>query len=116
MSLLDAYMTPCVRLIKRMDVDEYGSAHIHWDDGNVIKAAIVLDDSTEARIAGVQGLTSVYKVTTSRTVDLQYHDVIRRMSDSKTFRVTSYGDDKMTPYTTALDMRQVSAEEWSVPT
>jgi hypothetical protein len=46
---------------------------------------------------------------------LQYHDVFRRLSDGKIFRVTSDGDDKFTPDTATLNMRQVTAEEWEPP-
>ena len=42
---------------------------------------------------------------------LEYHDVFRRVRDGKIFRVTSDGDDKFTPASTSLDMRQVTAEE-----
>ena len=51
-----------------------------------------------------------------RTVDyvLYYHDVIKRLSDGKIFRITSDGDDKATPKSASLNMRSVSAEEWSL--
>jgi hypothetical protein len=38
-----------------------------------------------------------------------------RNSDGKIFRITSDGDDNHTPKSATLDMRQVSAEEWSLP-
>ena len=38
--------------------------------------------------------------------------MVRRASDGKIFRVTSDGDDKRTPRSAALNMRNVSAEEW----
>jgi hypothetical protein len=40
--------------------------------------------------------------------------VFVRKRDGKIFRVTSDGDDKATPKSTVLDMRQVTAEEWSL--
>ena len=46
---------------------------------------------------------------------LEYHDVFRRSSDNKIFRVTSDGDDRKTPTSAKLDMRQVTAEEWELP-
>ena len=45
---------------------------------------------------------------------LEYHDVFRRIRDGKIFRVTSDGDDKHTPASANLNMRQVTAEEWSI--
>ena len=71
----------------------------------------MFDTSIEARVADAQGVTSRYTVTTRRAMTLEYHDVFRRVRDGKIFRVTSDGDDKFTPSSTSLDMRQVTAEE-----
>lgn len=115
MSLLTDSMEKCVLLDKRTEADGYGSYVATWADGAEIDAAIVLDSSVQARVAAVQGVTSLYTVTTGREVNLQYHDVFRRVRDGKIFRVTSDGDDKMTPRGASLNMRQVSAEEWELP-
>lgn len=92
--------------------DGYGGIEYHWVDGAEFKAAIVFDASMQARTAGVQGVTSLYTVTTQKNINLQYHNVFRRERDGKIFRVTSDGDDKATPNSAGLNMRQVSAEEW----
>ena len=68
----------------------------------------------QARIGEKQGVTALYTVTTTKALNLQYHDVFRRVEDSKIFRVTSDGDDKKTPPSAGLDMRQVTAEEWKL--
>lgn len=115
MSLLDEAMETCVILNKQTLPDGYGGYYNTWVDGAEFKAAIVFDTSIEARVAEVQGATSRYTVTTSRSLTLEYHDVFRRASDNKIFRVTSDGDDKYTPASATLDMRQVTAEEWSLP-
>ena len=78
--------------------------------------AITLDTSIEARVGEKQGVTSVYTITTDKSVVLEYHDVLRRLYDGKIFRITSDGDDKYTPDSATLNMRQVTAEEWSLPT
>ena len=65
----------------------------------------------EARIAEKQGVTALYTITTRKNVNLQYHDILKRSRDGKLFRVTSDGDDKATPGSAGLNMRQVSAEE-----
>lgn len=115
MSLLDEQMESCVLLDRTTAPDGYGGIVTEWRDGAEFDAAIVLDSSMQARVAQVQGVTAVYTVTTRRAVNLQYHDAFRRASDGKIFRVTSDGDDKKTPGSSFLDMRQVSAEEWSLP-
>lgn len=114
MSLLSDAMTTCVILNKQTEADGYGGYITTWTDGAEFKAAIVLDSSMEARIGEKQGVTALYTVTTSRALNLQYHDVFRRVEDGKIFRVTSDGDDKKTPKSAGLDMRQVSAEEWEL--
>ena len=92
--------------------DGYGGYVTTWTEGASFKAAIVLDTSIEARRAEKEGVTGLYTVTTVKALNLQYHDVFRRVSDSKIFRVTSDGDDKKTPNSASLNMRQVSGEEW----
>ena len=69
----------------------------------------------QARTAEKQGVTALYTVTTRKAMNLQYHDIFRRSSDNKVFRVTSDGDDKKTPASASLDIRQVSAEEYTLP-
>ena len=111
MSLLQEAMESCILLNKQTSTDNYGGFVNTWVDGAKFQAAIVFDTSMQARAAEAQGVHSLYTVTTPRNVVLQYHDVFRRTRDSKLFRVTSDGDDKYTPSSTVLDMRQVTAEE-----
>lgn len=111
MSLLDEAMESCVIMDKTTQADGYGGVITTWVDGAPINAAITFDTSIEARTGEKQGVTSLYTVTTSKTITLQYHDVFKRLRDGKIFRVTSDGDDKFTPASASLDMRQVTAEE-----
>lgn len=114
MSLLSEAMETCVFLNKQTVRDGYGGYKTTWTEGVDFKAAIVFDTSIEARAAEVQGVHSLYTVTTERGLTLEYHDVFRRDRDGKIFRVTSDGDDKFTPASAGLDMRQVTAEEWEL--
>lgn len=114
MSLLEDSMTECVMLNKQTKPDGLGGVETTWADGAEFKAAIVFDTSMEARVGEKQGVTSLYTVTTSKAITLEYHDIFRRVSDGKIFRVTSDGDDKHTPDRAPLDMRQVTAEEWEL--
>ena len=115
MSLLSEAMESCVLIDKITTSDGYGGSIVSWVDGAKFDAAIVLDSSMEARIAEKQGVTALYTITTKKNLNLQYHDVFRRISDGKIFRVTSDGDDKHTPDSAGLNMRQVTAEEWILP-
>ena len=115
MSLLSDAMENCIYITKSKQSDGYGGYVDSFVEGVDFKAAITFDTSIEARIGEKQGVTSRYTVTTGRAMTLEYHDIFKRSRDGKFFRVTSDGDDKYTPASTALDMRQVTAEEW-IPT
>lgn len=115
MSLLSEAMSDCEMLDRIREDDGYGGYRQVWKPGVTFPAAITFDTSIEARVADKQGVTSLYTVTTPKRMTLEYHDVFRRKSDGKIFRVTSDGDDKFTPNSATLDMRVVTAEEWSLP-
>lgn len=112
MKLYETMMETCVMVDKITSPDGYGGIMPVWRDGASFEAAVVLNTSMEARVGEKQGVTALYTVTTSKGINLQYHDVFRRVRDGKVFRVTSDGDDKHSPHVGTLDMRQVSAEEW----
>lgn len=112
MSLLDEAMESCVIINTLVVDDDYGGIKTTYQDGAHFDAAVVLDSSIQAKIAEAQGVTGLYTVTTRKNINLQFHQVFRRERDGKIFRVTSDGDDKRTPNSATLNMRQVSAEEW----
>ena len=114
MSLLEASYEPFQMMDKTTVPDGYGGFRPSWQEGAEFNAAASFDNSVEARVGAVQGVTSMYTITTSRAVNLQYHDICKRLSDGKIFRVTSDGDDKKTPKPAGLDMRQVTAEEYKL--
>lgn len=115
MSLLSEAMDNCILLDRRTVMDGYGGYTSSWVEGAEFQAAIVLDTSIEARTAEKAGVTALYTVTTAKAMNLQYHDVFKRLRDNKIFRVKSDGDDKHTPASAGLNMRQVEAEEWELP-
>lgn len=116
MSLLNEALEKCVILNKQTVKDGYGGYITQWVDGAEFEAAITFDTSIEARTAEKQGVSSLYTVTTNKALTLEYHDVFRRLKDGKIFRVTSDGDDKFTPDSASLNMRQVTAEDFILPT
>ena len=116
MSLLTEAMEQCVILNKVTVPDGYGGRFDTWAESSfVFDAAIVFNVSMEARRAQAEGVRSLYTVTTDRSIVLEYHEVFKRLKDNKIFRVTSDGDDLYTPKSATLNMRQVTAEEWSIP-
>lgn len=115
MSLLDNAFEDFTIINKSKVPDGEGGFITTWTEGAEFSAASRLDNSTVAKIAQAQGVTAVYTIITRKNLTLEFHDVIKRVRDGKIFRVTSDGDDKRTPSTATLDMRSVSAEEWSLP-
>ena len=116
MSLIDEFKSTFCFLEKTRVSDGEGGFVTTWEEGAKFTASATIDTSIEARIGEKQGVTSIYTITTPKSVVLEYHDVLKRLYDGKLFRVTSDGDDKYTPQSSMLDMRQVTAEEWSLPT
>lgn len=112
MSLLTDAMTACVFLDKTKKPDGEGGYINAWTEGAEFEAAITFDTSMEARAAEKSGVTSLYTVTTKSGIPMEYHDVFKRLSDDKIFRVTSDGDDKKTPKAASFQVQQVTAEEF----
>lgn len=115
MSLLDVVTERCQMLDKVTVSDGMGGYERQWVNGAEFDAAISIDNSVQAQTAMAAGVKGIYTVTTKRAINLQFHDVFRRLSDGKVFRCTTDGDDKKTPSTAGLDMRSVQAEEWVLP-
>lgn len=115
MSLIDDFKAPCVLLEKRRESDGAGGFITEWYEGEKFNAAITFNNSIEARTAEKQGVSSLYTVTTDRNAKLEYHDVFKRLTDNKIFRVTSDGDDIVTPARASFQFSQVNAEEWRLP-
>lgn len=114
MSLVENAMEKTYIMDKTTTLDEYGSVKTVWRQGAEIQVAYSFDDSTEARIASQQKVKNRFTLLTKKAILLRFPDVVMRARDGKTFRITSDGDDNMTPETAALDLRAVEAEEWEI--
>ena len=106
----DAYILDLVTIS-----DGRGGYESEYKEGALIKAAFSFDTSSESRMAEAAGAFSRYTITTNKSLNLQYHTVLKRSRDGKIFRITSDGDDNYTPASSSLDIRQVEAEEWELP-
>lgn len=114
MSLLSQAYEDVVMLEKERVSDGEGGFITEWTEGVQFQAAITFDNSIQGRIAEKQGVTSRYTITTNKSAKLEFHDVIRRLSDGKIFRITSDGDDVQTPKSASFQFLQVTAEEWNI--
>lgn len=115
MSLIDDFGYNCVLLVPERRPDGEGGFETHWTEKDTFDAAITCAESAEARRAEQDGVRGRYTVTVDRGLMLRYHDVFRRLSDNKLFRVTSNGDDVQTPARASFSFAQVTAEEWRLP-
>lgn len=114
MSLIDQFKTECVLMEKTRTPDGEGGFNTDWTETERFMAAVVYNNSLEARVAEKQGVTSFYTVTTGKYDELAYHDVFKRVRDGKIFRVTSGDDYAKTPDVATFAFNQVSAEGWKL--
>lgn len=111
-ALYEAMMEKFVLMEKTRTADGLGGWTTVWSDGTEFDAAIKKDDTLQAREAEKAGVTELYTVTVRRENPLDYHDVIKRLSDGQTFRVTSNITDNTSPTFSGINFGQVSAERW----
>ena len=114
MSLLENAYEDYVLLNKVRVDDGLGGYVTTWTDGVTIKGAMVIKSAVDIMAAQSRNSKATFTLTTKKNITLEYHDVLRRVRDDKIFRVTSDGDDKFTPESAGLDMRQVDCEEWAL--
>lgn len=112
--LVDAFKSDCVMMDKLTVPDGIGGFTHRWVEGAKFSAAIVKDNTLEAREAEKQGVTEVYTITVSEDLPISYHDVFKRLSDGVTFRVTSNPIDSKPPKVSSFKFAQVSAERWEL--
>ena len=121
MSLLSAAMTACVRLVRTVERDGRGGSVITWTDtsGDEFNAAIWKKEDRTTETGEKPADVGTYAILASGVV-LNFHDVIKRKSDDKTFRVTAEGTDSAPPASASGALGVVScnvmAEEWEIPT
>lgn len=115
MSLIDVFMTACVLMIRSGTDDGEGGQTTAWTESTQFSAAIVLLSDREPQEAQREVSRAAYTVTVPVGVQLRHHDVFKRLSDNKIFRVTSgTEDDRQTPACASFSFAQVQAEEWEL--
>lgn len=113
--LFEKFYEPCTRMVFDRVPDGEGGWSTEKDDGAGFMAAVVLDTSSAALIAESAGMARRYTVTTPVGVSLGFHEVFRRDSDGRAFRVTSDPGDRRTPGVASFSFEQVTAEAWVIP-
>lgn len=112
MSLYEEMMESCAMMDRSTVSDGVGGFTYEWTQGATFRAAIIKNSTLAAVVAEKQGVTEVYTVTVDKGVALEFHDVIKRLSDGATFRVTSNIHESETPQRATFQIGQVTAERW----
>lgn len=115
MSLLDSAFEDFVIVNKTLIPDGYGGVITTWIDGAYIRGALAYANSGAEKIAQALGASLTYTLTVRKSIDLDFHTVVRRVSDGKTFRVISDSDDLKTPQSAGLNMRNYDVEAFIIP-
>lgn len=116
LSLIESMMEDCVFLNKVKTDDPVGGYKDDYQDGVVFKAAVIKNSTTEAQIAEKNGMTEIFTIVTYKSMALEYHDALRRVSDGAIFRVTSRATDSAAPEASTVPIAKVTAESWVLPT
>lgn len=112
MSLWEDMMETCqLQELRRTDDGEGGYSR-SWSPASEFEAAVVHDKTTQDRVAEKQGAVTTWTVTTR--AELAFHDVFKRQSDGKAFRVTSEAADGRTPSAASFQFNQCTAEEYDM--
>lgn len=115
MSLLDQYASECVILTKARVDDDVGGYVTTWTEDAHFTPAWEYMSASEVVVAEQQGTNRVYRIYVDKTLDLDYHEVFKRLEDGQVFRVTNPGTDRHTPATSRLNKRLVEVEKWAIP-
>lgn len=111
MSLLEEAFEDYIYMNKAVVDDGYGGRVTTWTEGATVGGAMVYNNSNTMRIAQAIGSKSTYTFTCRKDLEMDYHDVLKRVKDGKLFRITTNSDENQTPKSAGLNMRQYDAEE-----
>ena len=114
MRLYEKMMEECAMMDKVTAPDGLGGTTRVWQEGAHFQAAIIKNNTLEAILAEKQGVTELYTITFPKGISIDYHDVIKRISDGAIFRVTSNVTDSETPGVATFQFGQVTAEGWEL--
>lgn len=105
------YFVDCVMMDKVTRPDPIGGApQAVFVPGAPLRAGIITNQSTEARIAMQQGGKVMYTVVTDGMTLLHREDHIRRESDGQVIRITSNAEDMTPPPHARIRMHVVTGE------
>ena len=108
----EKYFEDVIIMDKRTVTDPISGTSSVWVDGATIRAGVVTDSSTAAKIAYQNGARVMYTVVYSGEYDLEIGDRLKRVKDGTIMTVKSSPADMTVPDIASelMDFRQVRAE------
>lgn len=110
-NLLFDQFEPCVFMVKSKEPDGYGGSETAWVEGMQFDAYCRMDTPVREIVGDKLVEKSTYTIITGAGTVLDFHDIIKRVSDGKYFRATSDGDDYKLPSASTVQVNKVTAEE-----
>ena len=116
MTLIESMMEDFVFLNKVKVDDPVGGYKDEYQEGVTFMAAVIKNSTNEAQIAEKNGMKEIFTIVTDKSMVLEFHDVLRRVSDGEIFRITSRAVDSQAPAASTVPIAKVTAERWVLPT
>lgn len=113
--MIQDYFEPVVIMDKRTHTDAISGTSTSWVEGAKIKAGIVVDNSTAAKIAYQSGAKVIYTVVYTDDVELSIGDRLKRVKDGTIMTVKSSPSDmsppENVPAASMMKFKRVRCEE-----
>lgn len=114
MALRDYMNTPFCLLDRVSTADPFGGVVYTYVEGAHFAAGMVTNATTEMQIAEQSGAKSVYTLVVDRHTVLERGQLVRRLTDGSTYRITAPTRDMQTPEQSALKFAQTTMERVEV--
>lgn len=114
MNLLTSMMEPYVMMDKRTVDDPTGGYNTVWVEGATFDAYVRKESAPEITVAEQQGVKEMFTVVVPKGVELEYHDVFKRISDGEVFRLTSLTLDAAAPQASTVSIAKANCERWEL--
>lgn len=115
MNLLEGMMYECVMMDRStVSGDRLGGFDTVWTEGAAFRAYVRKDTADTIKVAEQQGVKEMFTVIVPRSVNLEFHDVFKRVSDGAIFRLTSNVKDATAPGASSVEIGKATCERWEL--